>query len=258
MNELDQPQVEPVLTPVNEELEGLKKNLYAVKGEKVKAQERAQAYASENEKLSARLQELERTLEELAPVARELKDENDRKLFQKEGLEGYVNKRLGLLTSQKEKELLAIRQEREAEASRAANAEAKLRNHLLSDNVYRSAISNGINKDVVEFVVDKAKGLFDVVEEDGKTNMVMKSEYGKFGSDGKPIGVDEWILGFKDSAPSLFQKNVGAGLRGSGPDDGKGNPWDPKSTNLTKQIELINTNPALARAKAAQFGMSIP
>ena len=71
-----------------------------------------------------------------------------------------------------------------------------------------------------------------------------------------PMTLAEWVDGLVGDAPHLFEANAGGGATGSG-SGGAGNrsvmnPFRKETWNLTEQMKLHKTDPALAaRLKAA-------
>ncbi len=60
--------------------------------------------------------------------------------------------------------------------------------------------------------------------------------------------------------PHLFVSSTGSGANGSGELGGKGtgiNPWVKESMNLTKQGEILNDNPTLAKQLAGEAGVEL-
>jgi len=79
----------------------------------------------------------------------------------------------------------------------------------------------------------------------------------RFGKDGvTPLTLAEWVDALVSDAPHLFEANAGSGAAGSG-SGGAGNrsaknPFRKETWNLTEQMKLQKTDPALAaRLKAA-------
>ena len=84
---------------------------------------------------------------------------------------------------------------------------------------------------------------------DGQTARVGKDGY-------TPMTLAEWVEALVSDAPHLFEANAGGGAAGSG-SGGAGNrsgknPFAPATWNLTEQMQLQKTDPAVAaRLKAA-------
>ena len=94
-----------------------------------------------------------------------------------------------------------------------------------------------------------ANGVPTAFEADGQTVRV-----GKDGT--SPMNLEEWIETQVSEAPHLFESNAGGGAAGNGP-GGVGNrtgtnPFRKETWNLTAQMKLLKTDPALAaRMKAS-------
>ena len=81
-----------------------------------------------------------------------------------------------------------------------------------------------------------------------------------FDKDNKPIGVEESIKAYKEDATMkhLFREEHGTGYNPkNGGVGGNTNPFAKESYNLTKQGELLKSNPEQARAMAAAAGVTI-
>ena len=81
----------------------------------------------------------------------------------------------------------------------------------------------------------------------------------RYGRDGvTPMTLEEWVDAQVADAPHLFESNAGGGAAGNGAGGAAGsgrsakNPFRKESWNLTEQMKLQKTDPALAtRLKAA-------
>ena len=92
-------------------------------------------------------------------------------------------------------------------------------------------------------------GVPQAFEADGQT--------ARMGKDGtSPMTLAEWVDALVSDAPHLFEANAGGGAAGSG-SGGAGNrsvknPFRKESFNLTEQMKIQKSDPALAaRLKAA-------
>lgn len=65
---------------------------------------------------------------------------------------------------------------------------------------------------------------------------------------GQPLTPDEWFTNLNAQAPHLFETSTGGGAAGSSGGAGSGikNPWSKNDRNLSEQIRIEKTNPALA------------
>lgn len=78
------------------------------------------------------------------------------------------------------------------------------------------------------------------------------------GDDGKVAGLDEQIKALQESKGFLFKSEKSANYnptRGSGA--GSSNPFAKETFNMTKQGELLRSNPEQAKALAAAAGVTI-
>lgn len=80
-----------------------------------------------------------------------------------------------------------------------------------------------------------------------------------FDADGKPIGTEEILKGYRESSAFLFKSDPKPG--GYNPAGGTGgaakNPFAKETYNLTEQGKLFRENPEQARALAAAAGVTL-
>ena len=121
--------------------------------------------------------------------------------------------------------------------------------------VVSEATKRGLRPTAIPDITARARMNFKLVggvpqpfEADGQT--------ARMGRDGAtPMTLAEWVDGLVGDAPHLFEANAGGGAAGSGP-GGAGNrsvknPFAQATWNLTEQMKLQKTDPALAaRLKA--------
>jgi hypothetical protein len=122
--------------------------------------------------------------------------------------------------------------------------------------VVTEATKRGLRPTAIPDITSRARTNFKLVngvpqafESDGQT--------ARTGKDGvSPMTMAEWVDALVSDAPHLFEANAGSGAAGSGP-GGAGNrsvknPFRKESFNLTEQMKIQKSDPALAaRLKAA-------
>jgi hypothetical protein len=122
--------------------------------------------------------------------------------------------------------------------------------------VVTEATKRGLRPTAIADITARARVNFKLVngvpqafEADGQT--------ARMGKDGtSPMTLAEWVDALVSDAPHLFEANAGSGAAGSG-SGGAGNrsvknPFRKESFNLTEQMKIQKTDPALAaRLKAA-------
>ena len=122
--------------------------------------------------------------------------------------------------------------------------------------VVSEATKRGLRPTAIPDITSRARTTFKLVngvpqafEADGQT--------ARMGKDGvSPMTLAEWVDALVSDAPHLFEANAGSGAAGSG-SGGAGNrsaknPFRKETWNLTEQMKLQKTDPALAaRLKAA-------
>jgi hypothetical protein len=122
--------------------------------------------------------------------------------------------------------------------------------------VVSEATKRGLRPTALTDITSRARQTFKLVngvpqafDSDGQT--------ARLGKDGtSPMTLAEWVDALVSDAPHLFEANAGSGAAGSG-SGGAGNrsvknPFRKESFNLTEQMKIQKTDPALAaRLKAA-------
>ena len=121
--------------------------------------------------------------------------------------------------------------------------------------VVNEATKRGLRPTAIPDITSRARQTFKLVagvpqafEADGQT--------ARTGKDGAALTLAEWVDALVSNAPHLFEANAGSGAAGSG-SGGAGNrsvrnPFKKETWNLTQQMKLQKTDPALAaRLKAA-------
>jgi len=164
----------------------------------------------------------------------------------------------------KERDELKRRFERsDSEAVRTVAAErdalnARLTAIQIDQAVVTEATKRGLRASAIPDITSRARNTFRLVngvpqafEADGQT--------ARMGKDGMtPLSLAEWIDLQVSDAPHLFESNAGGGAAGNGSGGAGGgnrsarNPFRKESWNLTEQMKLQKSDPALAaRLKAA-------
>jgi len=122
--------------------------------------------------------------------------------------------------------------------------------------VVSEATKRGLRPTAIPDITSRARTTFKLVngvpqafEADGQT--------ARMGKDGtSPMTLAEWVDALVSDAPHLFEANAGSGAAGSGGgaagNRSAKNPFRKETWNLTEQMKLQKTDPALAaRLKAA-------
>jgi hypothetical protein len=165
--------------------------------------------------------------------------------------------RLQAAKGEHDKQLAAVTGERDALHTRLSAIQ-------IDQAVVTEASKRGLRASAIPDITARARGAFRLVdgsptpfEADGKTV--------RAGKDGvAPMNLAEWVDTLVSDAPHLFEANAGGGSGGAtsqyGTPGGAGsssytgrNPFRKESWNLTEQMKLEKTNPALAaRLRASQ------
>jgi hypothetical protein len=164
--------------------------------------------------------------------------------------EKVVETRVAAARGELQKQVTALTSERDTLSARLVTVE-------IDQGVVAAASKRGLRATAMPDITARARSVFRLVngvptafEADGQTVRV--------GKDGTtPMNLEEWIEAQVSDAPHLFESNAGSGAAGNGSGGVAGNrsgrnPFRKESWNLTEQMKLQKTDPALAaRLKAA-------
>jgi len=120
--------------------------------------------------------------------------------------------------------------------------------------VVTEATKRGLRPTAIPDITSRARMAFKLV--DG-VPQIFDGEKIRTGKDGfSPMTLAEWVDGLVGDAPHLFEANAGSGAAGSGGGAAGNrsvkNPFRKESFNLTEQMKIQKSDPALAaRLKAA-------
>jgi hypothetical protein len=147
-----------------------------------------------------------------------------------------------------DKQLSGVTSERDA-------LHARLSGIQIDQAVVAEATKRGLRLSAIPDITSRARTTFRLVngvpqalEADGQSV--------RPGRDGcSPLTLAEWVDGLLGEAPHLFESNAGGGAAGVGP-GGAGNrsvrnPFRKESWNVTEQMKVTKTDPALAARLAA-------
>ena len=164
--------------------------------------------------------------------------------------EKVVETRVKAARAELERQLSALTSERDALNSRLVTIQ-------IDQGVVAAATKRGLRATAIADITSRARGVFRLVngvptafEADGQTVRVGKDA-------ASPMNLEEWIETQVSEAPHLFESNAGGGAAGNGSGGAGGNrsvknPFRKETWNLTEQMKLQKTDPALAaRLKAA-------
>lgn len=156
------------------------------------------------------------------------------------------------------------------EAERRLNDEIKTREEriaFLDSNVNRITIDDGLTRSLIEAGVSKEylgaakallkeKGVIKLVEEDGVFKAIADTD--TLGEVPLPQFVTEWTTG--EEGRAFVPKPTGGDAKGGNGKTLGENPWDTQGgkvrPNLTKQNELVATQPERARQLAKAAGVT--
>ncbi len=212
-------------------------------------------FRANNIALSNQLAEQQKRFEGIDPDEVRRLAEEKRRLEEAQQLkagetEKVVEARVKAARGEVEKQLSAVVSERDALNSRLVSIQ-------IDQGVVAAASKRGLRATAMPDITARARNVFRLVngvptafEADGQTVRV-----GKDGS--TAMTLDEWVEQQVADAPHLFESNAGGGAAGNGSGGAGGNrsvrnPFRKETWNLTEQMKLERTDPALAaRLRAA-------
>ena len=150
-----------------------------------------------------------------------------------------------------DKQFAAVTTERDSLTSRLTAIQ-------IDQGVTTAATKRGLRPTAIPDITARARAVFKLVngaprafEADGTT-----VRYGKDGV--SPMTLEEWVDAQVADAPHLFESNAGGGAAGNPAGGGAGsqrsvkNPFRAETRNITEQMKLLKSDPALAaRLRAA-------
>jgi hypothetical protein len=162
-----------------------------------------------------------------------------------------MDSRLKTAKAEWEKQLNSITSERDTLNTRLTAIQ-------IDQGVITVATKRGLRPTAIPDITARARSVFKLVngapqafEADGKS-----ARYGKDGI--TPMTLEEWVDAQVSEAPHLFESNAGGGAAGNGGGAAAGsqrsvkNPFRKETLNITEQMKLQKSDPALAaRLKAA-------
>ena len=168
-----------------------------------------------------------------------------------EEIDKLVTERLKTLKADWDKQFAAVTGERDSLNTRLTTIQ-------IDQGVITAATKRGLRPTAIPDITARARTVFKLVngvpqafEADGKT-----VRYGKDGI--TPMTLEEWVDAQVADAPHLFESNAGGGAASNGGGAAAGsqrsvkNPFRKETWNLTEQMKLQKSDPALAtRLKAA-------
>jgi hypothetical protein len=153
-----------------------------------------------------------------------------------------------------DKQISSLASERDALSSRLVSIQ-------IDQGVTAAASKRGLRATAIPDITSRARSVFRLVN-GVPTAFEADSQTVRVGKDGAtPMTLEEWIDAQVSEAPHLFESNAGSGAGASSTGQyGSGgagnrsvrNPFREETWNLTEQMKLQKTDPALAaRLKAA-------
>jgi hypothetical protein len=201
------------------------------------------------EQLNARFEGIDpEQVRQLAAEKQRLEEERQLKAGE---LDKVVENRVKSLKSDWDKQVATLTTERDTLTSRLTAIQ-------IDQGIITAATKRGLRPTAIPDITARARMVFKLVngaprafEADGTTV--------RYGRDGlTPMTLEEWVDAQTSDAPHLFESNAGGGAAGNPAGGGTGsnrsvrNPFRKETWNVTEQMKLQKSDPALAaRLKAA-------
>jgi len=229
---------------------------FTLDAEGVTEKAKADELRNHNVELRKKVEDLEARFSGIDPeavkalAAEKEKLEEEQRL--KEGkFQEVLESRLKNAKAEWDKQVNTLTSERDALTSRLTAIQ-------IDQGVITTATKRGLRPTAIPDITARARSVFKLVngvpqafEADGSS-----VRYGKDGV--TPMTLEEWVDAQTSDAPHLFESNAGGGAAGNPAGGGAGsqrsvkNPFRKESWNLTEQMKLQKSDPALAaRLKAA-------
>lgn len=247
--------------PTEAELPADHKSLYVERDgawyldvEGVVPKERLEEFRTNNRNLTKENAELKKKIADI-----DFDDIEDLKAKRKEIEDGHIKgKKAEEILEQRTKEMKAAHDKAlTAEKARAEKAEGDLARLKINDAALSVAMKKGLLPSATEDLTVRAQAVFKL--KDGKPT-AFQGEAELYGISGGPLTVEEWVDGLTKNAPHLFKSSTGGGAGGAGSGGGATggpNPFSKDGFNLTRQAELLTSDPAAAKRLAAAAGVSL-
>ena len=233
-----------------------REGVFVLDAEGVTDKAKADEFRVNNVALKKQLEELNARFEGIDPEAvKQLSAEKSRLEEEQRLKEGkfqeVLEARLKNAKGEWDKQFAAVTTERDTLTSRLTAIQ-------IDQGVITVATKRGLRPTAIPDITARARIVFKLVngqprafEADGTT-----VRYGKDGV--SPMTLEEWVDAQTSDAPHLFESNAGGGAAGNPAGGGTGvnrsvkNPWRKDTLNITEQMKLQKSDPALAaRLKAA-------
>lgn len=201
------------------------------------------------EQLNARFEGIDpEQVRQLAAEKQRLEEERQLKAGE---VDKVVENRVKSLKADWDKQVATLTTERDTLASRLTAIQ-------IDQGIITAATKRGLRPTAIPDITARARMVFKLVngaprafEADGTTV--------RYGRDGvTPMTLEEWVDAQTSDAPHLFESNAGGGAAGNPAGGGTGsnrsvrNPFRKETWNVTEQMKLQKSDPALAaRLKAA-------
>lgn len=219
---------------------------YSIKKERdenAKLREEAKLHGKTPEEVQALVEELEAANAAIASGSGKATEEQVQKL-----VEAQVRTKIGPL----ERNLVKVTKERDDALGVTTKLTGEITDGKIELAIMASAEKAKVRPEAIPDLVRRGKPLFELIEQDGKINIVTRDGLGVTPG----LVPDGWVEELAPTAPHYWPGNLGAGANGSGGQLGitEANPWSRKNWNMTQKGDIIKK---YGTEKAEQLAKSV-
>lgn len=195
------------------------------------------ALMKERDTVKLQLEELQQAYgvspEEVADLKKLAESMKDKKLFDDEGIESLVEKRISSLKAEKDAEIRAREKKLQELAADREHWAHKYQRTVIDRELTDAAIKAGVKPSALTDVILRGQGMWNL-NDDGK--IVAKDQHGDlvYGADGVSLmAPEEWMsVKLREAAPHFFEPSGGGGGVGGG------GPGGSRATNVRAKSDL--------------------
>lgn len=220
--------------------------------ENAKLREDAKSHGKTPEEVQTLIEELEAAKAAVESGGGKPSDEQINKL-----VEAQLRTRIGPL----ERTIQKLTKERDDSVGLTKNLKGEITLGKIEAAIRQAAEKAKVLPSAIPDIVMRARPAFDVIEENGKTNILTKDGGGYTPG----LVPEQFVEELAESAPHYWPPNVGAGANGSGVTIGisEPNPFTKKNWNMTEQGALLKKygtekTEQLAKAVGSAIGATKP
>lgn len=194
---------------IDQEVKGLKENNKALKEEKKRVQTKANDFSELITKLGG-----EEGVNRLVELQNKMDQDEELRLFASGDREKYNDRLLARARHEHSAQMKNLQQERDQWESTAAEAINRYRQREVEKSIIDGCANVGVNPRYYKAMSAQVR---EDIFYDAETDKVLVRDGDgiRYGKDGQPMGVAEFIDTMREDQPELFNSSTGAGSMGS-------------------------------------------